>query len=470
MLESFFVVTSLSVFTIAMIAALVIGRSFAIRLRFTNPKMINLVFFFALYKVIVYYGLPLFMDIFSDFRYVREDGIELLSLINLYIIEVLSWIFWLVGMLIVATWYKGRSKLQDDALFIVPNEKLAKWGVVLLAVGFSYYKIRGMVSESGETLGLPWFLEITKSLLSYAGPPATIVLLIIGFKRWGIGFGLLGLFTFLISLSTIGTRGALVYSIVFIAYMILNFVRTRKAYILLATGILAFFAMYFIMGGLPNMVTSTGERGGFSIEMTDGSKKRGERSVIEEIEWRFGASSRWSTKFIDMYDRGDGAGINPIRNSFLGFLPRTISPNKPIPSTLDGDDYYSQGMFLIYSEVFGADSASMVEFSTGGHAYWEFGWLGVVVLGTISGMYIGLCLYYFQKISFLAIPLLMATFKPWGYVDPKIWVSDIILQIYQLILPFILIFIFYIVVKGGYRMLLRSASKRKSYVVNAEHT
>ena len=463
MLESFFVVTFLVIITSAMIAMLIIGRSFAISLRFTNPKMVNLVFFFALYKVIAYYGLPLFLDIFSDFRYVKEDGIELLSLINLYVIELVSWIFWLIGMLIVATLYKGRSKSQDDALFIVPNEKLAKWGVTLLAVGFSYYMIRGMVGGSSE---LPWFLGISKSLLSYAGPPATIVLMLIGFKRWGWVFGFLGLFTFLITLSTIGTRGAIVYSIVLIAYMVFNFIRTKKSFVLMTAVGMAFLTLYFIMGGLPNVAFNTGEEAS-SFEITDGSKKKGIRSTIEEIEWRFGASARWSTKFIDMYDRGDGAGINPIRNSFLGFLPRSISPNKPIPSTLDGDDYYSQGMFLIYHETFGEGSASMVEFSTGGHAYWEFGWLGVFVLSIISGVYIGLCLYYFQKLSFLAIPLHVATFKPWGYVDPKIWVSDIIMQIYQLILPFILIFIFYFIIKSGYHIFIRSVPKRTFHMVKS---
>ena len=465
MAESFFVAILLVISTIAMIGVLITGKSFAIRLRFTNPKMVNLVFFFALYKVIAYYGLPLFLETYSDFRYVREDGIELLSLFNLYVIELVSWVFWLIGMLIVAAWYKGRSKLQNNALFIVPNEKLAKWGVTLLAVGFSYYQIMGMVVGYS---GLPWFFEISKSLLSYAGPPATIVLMLIGFKRWGWAFGFLGLFTFLFSLSAIGTRGAIVYSLVLIVYMIFNFIRTKKSLVLMATSGMAFIGFYFIMGGLPNVVFNTGEEAS-SYEITDGSTKKGVRSTIEEIEWRFGASTRWSTKFIDMYDRGDGAGINPIRNSLLGFLPRSISPNKPIPSTKDGDDYYSQGMFLIYHEVFGEGSRSMVEFSTGGHAYWEFGWLGVFALSTISGIYIGLCLYYFQKLSFLAIPLIVATFKPWGYVDPKIWVSDIIMQIYQLILPLILISIFYFIIKSGYHIFIRSTSKRTFHMVKSEN-
>ncbi|MCZ2207896.1 hypothetical protein, partial [Cylindrospermopsis raciborskii] len=115
------------------------------------------------------------------------------------------------------------------------------------------------------------------------------------------------------------------------------------------------------------------------------------------------------------------------------------------PSTLDGSDFFSQGMYMIYREIYGYDSFSMVEFSTGGHAYWELGWLGVVILPFISGLYIGLCAYYFQYFGLTSLALLMSVFKPFGYVDPKIWVSDIAMQIYQNIMPLCLLFFLYIV-------------------------
>jgi hypothetical protein len=126
----------------------------------------------------------------------------------------------------------------------------------------------------------------------------------------------------------------------------------------------------------------------------------------------------------------------------MGFLPRSINPDKPIPSTLDADDIYSMGMYIIFREVYGYNNNySMVEFPTGAHFYWEFGVLGVLVLSAISGLYVSLCAYFFSKFGMVALPLMVAVFKPWGYVDPKIWVSDIALQLYQIILPFILLVI-----------------------------
>jgi len=66
--------------------------------------------------------------------------------------------------------------------------------------------------------------------------------------------------------------------------------------------------------------------------------------------------------------------------------------------------------------------------------------LGVVLLSIISGAYIGICSKFLSSKGLISIPLLFATFKPFGYVDPKIWVSDIAMQIYQLVLPAIFLF------------------------------
>jgi len=65
---------------------------------------------------------------------------------------------------------------------------------------------------------------------------------------------------------------------------------------------------------------------------------------------------------------------------------------------------------------------------------------GVFFLSAISGIYIALCANWFSRFGIVALPLMIAIFKPWGYMDPKIWVSDIAMQIYQIILPLIALF------------------------------
>ena len=188
------------------------------------------------------------------------------------------------------------------------------------------------------------------------------------------------------------------------------------------------------------------DTGTISVSLDVDDKKSAGRSLLDDIEWRFGANTRKITSFIGMYDRGESAGINTIMHSLLGFLPRSINPDKPHPSTLDPNDIYSQGMYIIYREVHGYDTYSMVEFSTAGHFYWEFGILGVVFLSIISSCYIVCSTLFFEKLGVAGIPMVVVLFKPWGYMDPKIWISDAVLQVYQVILPLLLIyFVFWII-------------------------
>ena len=239
------------------------------------------------------------------------------------------------------------------------------------------------------------------------------------------------------------TRGALVYSILYLSFLIVVTSGKRKRAVkrLVICGF-ALVLLYLTLGGLPTLSLMY-DTSRITADFDVSSEKKGERSAIDEIEWRFGASSRMSATFIRMYDRGDGAGLNPILNSVRGFLPRSIDPDKPIPSTVDGSDIYTQGMYFIYREVYGYDTYSMTEFSSGGHAYWELGLLGVILLPLVSGVYIGLCAYHFQRLGIISLALMMAIFKPFGYVDPKIWVSDVALQLYQLILPLTLLWLIY---------------------------
>lgn len=445
-MDRIFTTITLAIFTTSMLGLLVKGRRIVLSYNFTSKILVNVVFFFAIYKVAGYYGVPLILECISNFQYVREDGVRLNSLAILYLVETISWIAWLAGIVCIAALKRRkRNGISKFAIF-AQREIFAKWLIVVFAFGYAYFRILSFVGFASGDFTVPWYFEITKSLLSYVGPPASLVLIVVGYQRWGFLFSILGIVSFVLGFSTISSRGALVYPILFLGFLLVNYVKSRKAYLAFITFFAIILAIYFILGGLPSLAVSLRDDQSVNIEIPDIAAKKGERSSIEEIEWRFGAAARMSTKFIEMYDRGAEAGINPIMNSLLGFLPRSVSPNKPYPSTLDGNDFFSQGMYLIYRETHGYDTGAMVEFSTGGHAYWEFGWIGVVILSAISGVYIGLCLQFFQRLGLFSLPLLVGTFKPWGYVDPKMWVSDIAMQLYQLIFPLIgIILIMYII-------------------------
>ena len=435
MIESVLAVLILLFSVALMLATLWSGWFYASRLHFAPRITIATVFFFALYKVIMYYLLPLVLRLFSNFQFVYIDGYTPAQLALLYLIEAVSWVPWLFGFILVGS-LKRRKHSNKDLISPPPKtDKISKFLIIFLAVFSIPFKIYEGVSLVDLDYQLPVYLQIFKPLFYYGGGPASVLLLLVGYKRWGGGYTLLGLGGVFFTLATSATRGTFVYMFVLMLFVGYYLAANKRRYLMRAATIFISLAALFIsVGGLPRVAMSN-DASGLGLSFDFSTDKKGDRTPLEEIEWRFGAASRMSIAFIKMYERGDSAGINPIKHSLLGFLPRSLNPDKPIPSTVDPNDIYSQGMYLIYSETHGPDHLSMTEFSSGGYAYWVFGLLGVLILPFISGVYIGLCSYYFRFYGIASVALMMIVFKPFGYVDPKIWVSDIIMQIYQIIIP-----------------------------------
>jgi hypothetical protein len=445
----------LSILSVMMLGSLYIGRKLIRSSKSISDPILNVIFFFAYYKVLMYYALPAVLNFISDYKYVRIDGIELLDLTYIYLIECISWLPWLAAFFVVSRVVEKKELYSASELIVhkIEQSKLLLNAWVLIYLLNGAYRL--IISLDGNDGDLPIYLEIFKGLLMYGGPPASAFLLVLGFRNWGRRSIIIGLSGLAFSILTMSSRGMIIYTLVFLIYVVFVFAPSRKLKLIISFSFLILLSSHFLFGGLPFNSVEIDDSGRVSFSITIHDKKGG-RTSWEEIEWRFGALTRYSTGFVTMYDRGEGAGINPIKNSILGFLPRSINPDKPIPSTRDGDDIYSQGMYLINKEIDGYSTMSMTEFSTGGHSYWEMGWFGVLILNFISGLYISMCAYYFQRFGALSIPLMVATFKPWGYVDPKIWVSDIAMQMYQLILPIILIstiaFLFRLLIRSRYKI------------------
>lgn len=140
------------------------------------------------------------------------------------------------------------------------------------------------------------------------------------------------------------------------------------------------------------------------------------------------------------------AGLQPILSSLYAPLPRSFFPDKPIPGSI-GDDKYSMGMYLINADMRG-EWWNMTEFFSSAHAYWEFGVLGVVIITIFSAFYISILSIVFLRVGIFGIPLILLFFKPWGYNEPKIWMYEIPLQIFQYIIPAISIMVIIIILRS----------------------
>jgi hypothetical protein len=408
------------------------GRLIAVKF-FKNEVLLNLTFYFIFLKLFLHYLIPSILRISSDYQFEREDNVQLLDLLFVYIIEFFSWLFWSVGFLFTGYIMKENNEKIERKKFIHMNISESKFFFFVLSIGFiinMYY----LVSLQPVSI----IFSIFSQLFFFAGISVGPLLLVASRKVYNNYFFILGIIVSAVSILGIATRGAIVYTFFYLAFL-LFFVFTVKnifKYIIVSLIILITLKISVpdFLGGRISI-----NENGIALVPQDFSEKQGNRSLTDEIEWRLGAPTRAGTAFLYLY-KEKPAGINPIKNSFLGFLPRSLNENKPHPSALKGNDQFSLGMYLIMGRLYGTESL-MVEFPTGAHFYWEFGIFGVVFLSIISGIYIGFCLKILSNKGLLAIPLLFATFKPFGYVDPKIWVSDIVMQFYQLFLPCLFIFI-----------------------------
>lgn len=399
--------------------------------------IIDVIYYFVFIKITLYYFIPTLLRIISGYKFEIEDNINLNYLIEIYLIENISWIFWTLGLYFTLklTSSKNKNQLIDNR--INDNKKH-----LALIIACGYIILQLFVIANIE---IPALLEPYKSLFYFGGLTVGPFLLAASLRYFGKLYFMIGIICTSLSIITTSTRGILVYIILFLLFLYFHIMKNKKIFYFSLTILVTISMLYFFSGGLIKAEINRADDSEGSLVINVDSEKKGGRSALEEVEWRFGAASRIGTAFIKLYDDGYAAGINPILHSFQGALPRSVFPDKPHPSTLIGDDIYSQGMYIIHKEVYGSNSVSMVEFPTGGHFYWEFGYMGVIFLSIISGFYIGISTFICKKLGLLSIPIIITCFKPWGYTDPKIWISDAIIQVYQIWIPlFTLIFIMYL--------------------------
>ena len=274
-----------------------------------------------------------------------------------------------------------------------------------------------------------------------------------GKKYWNSVIKILALITTIIYLITAfsgGVRSTIFWPILWMFYCALYFnndeigVKRNNKRKLGVWGILGLFVLILLVvmqGGMT--ATRSSDAGDIKTKIGEivSHKDNDSQSFLKEFDYRFGAPTHYSVGFYRMFNKGEYAGFNPIMNSLYAPIPRRFVPDKPVPCSVDGD-LYGMGMYKTYNEI-RPGYANMTDFSTAGHAYWELGILGVVLFSIIPAIYVFYSIKLFRKFEILGPCFFLAIFKPWGFNEPKIWVSEILLQLSQIILvSLVLLFIY----------------------------
>ena len=94
---------------------------------------------------------------------------------------------------------------------------------------------------------------------------------------------------------------------------------------------------------------------------------------------------RNSVSLYKVYDRGEGAGLKPLTSALYFPIPRIVWPDKRPPGSAS-DNMYGTAMHIVQYEK-GKDFFEMGPFLASAHAYWELGWIGIILIGLITGVF-----------------------------------------------------------------------------------
>lgn len=400
----------------------------------SNTFFADLLFSLFCLRIILYYVLPTITHLLLNWKNQNIDRVLPSEISTVYMVEVFSHFIYYITFYILCK----RNK-KDLSLIIRVDKTLKKimLGILLLYVCFLLNNTQIISLSFCDSL---WMFE---PLISLVGSVACFFIVAIGSRYWGNTLFVIACLVTLVYLLigfASGIRGKLFWPVFWVLFCAYSLNRSNLKKMLLISVILL-GALGLFQGGMTFIRSNKSLDIIEIIQSINNSKNDGERSLLDEIDFRFGALTHYSTGFYRMVDRGYMAGWNPILNSLYSPIPRSLMEDKPVPCSVDGD-LYSMGMYKTQAEITHIDT-NMVEFSTAAHAYWELHIFGLILFSIIPAIYVFLSIKLFRQFALLAPCFLMVVFKPWGYNDPKIWVSEIFLQLSQVIIPALFILLFY---------------------------
>jgi hypothetical protein len=410
-------------------------------------ELFNFLEYVVYYKVLFYMLIPSILRLYSGMQFELEIGVEPIELFIIYLFEFISYMIWLSVIFLLI---RSAKNYQPNGRYI---QIIETFNIIILIM-YVYYMFARVMTIFGYEFdnlfdsSLYLFYPLVSTLGAVLVPFSLIYYKFRNRNNKKFYLSLIATIFYLAYALISGVRGLIIHPIFFAIALLIIF---NRVYVIKYLFIILLAYIIFSSSFMQIRHLNTDEK--LEILTSSQEMKGGKYNLIDNIEWRYGESSRLSVAFLRRGLSGDFAGIAPLASSLYAPIPRFLFPEKPIPGSI-GEGKYSMGMYLINDDMRG-QWGTMSEFYSSAHAYWEFGLAGVIVITILSGIWIGLLSSLFSKVGILGVPLIMIFFKPWGYNEPKIWLYDIPLQISHYIIPGFSIF-FAIVVYRGMRQYRRS--------------
>lgn len=392
-----------------------------------NTSLFDLLMFVCFVKLALYYCLPSITHLITGWKPVYAEKIAPIEVVEVYLVEAFSYLIY-----IYTIQFFIKKKKPNISMTRIKSSKLFTIGILGLAA-LVYIDSTSVLGKSESSLD-SLFLIIP--FVRNCGIFLVLYIIVKGkteFDKLTIYIALITLLAFLGFAITSGVRSLMVWPILFFLYFSYSY-NKRMMKVYMPIGLLGVCFMVFFQESLVAM-RGTDAKAIERISNMGTSKSIGTiiGNLFEEVDFRFGAMTTYGVGYFRLVDKGKSAGLNPIINSCYAPIPRRFFENKPIPCSSDGTEE-GEGMYIATKEASATITYSMTEPPTGAHAYWELGFLGVIILSIVPAIYVMTCMCSFRKFGILAIPLYMVIFKL-EYLEPKLWVSCIILQLVQVNFP-----------------------------------
>jgi len=419
--------------SVAIICILAITRRFLL-VTCCRRLFVELVMALAVFKIAAYYLFPATARLVNGWKFDLEIMVLPYEIAFVYVIDLISYAVWALTLMFFANGIHERIGVEGpagDSDAATNRERIFVFLIFLLfAISFK---------DSVATVFFPGLAGEEEQGFNPFGPFAVVSgqvlacsVAFLGSRAYGRVNWVLSipcLLMFLVFASLSGVRGLIIYPLLWLLFLS---VTVRKSIKMYAAGGILLLALGLFHGYFMSLRVNEGAPPAGLAERIAGREEKGDRSLPDEVIWRFGELTRMSVGFKRMADDGEHAGFKPVLSALYAPVPRQFLPEKPWPGSID-DDRYGSGMYIIHRKIL--DTYNMSEFSTGMHAYWEFGLAGVLAYSLIAGLYTSFCMALFSRFGLTGLALMALSFKPWGYNEPKIWMAELMLQLVQIILP-----------------------------------
>ena len=346
---------------------------------------------------------PIWYSVFTDFYLEKEINASPDSLLEIMIGEAIFVVLFGLSMSFVRT----RTVKPWNTALSSESNRLERLMVILLGALGLLVNLSGFFTPVGSfqeltrqadiTIPQGWWVQLWVWIQVCFRFPALVAaaLLVIEPKIPKL-FRLLGA-TSLAALAldglSSGMRGRLTWIVSLV--VIVGYLLNRKKVIYVSVGaVLLVLPLFVFLGGGFRSISYSELEGASRVEalsrlfeaVKTGEIKDPESESFVAALARRAQGPRNSIILHELYDTGQSAGFKPLFSAFFVPIPRVFWPTKRPPGSTD-ETSYGAAIYLAVRLTYGAPIYAMGPILSSAHAYWEWGWLGVVLSGVITGLF-----------------------------------------------------------------------------------